>query len=152
MNTEENYILQLSSRFPHLKKTQSGSYSCRCVFCGDSSKSYKRSANFYPKGDTFNFICFHCNKRSSLKNILNELEPELYRVYMEDAKDNNKRVFWGDYNRVREVDKIYQSLSTPHSFEDLKKHSQEFKEITDRLREKQKMTHQNTVDINKSDA
>ena len=36
--------------------------------------------------------------------------------------------------------------------EDLKKHSQEFKEIIDRLREKQKMTHQNTVDINKSDA
>ena len=126
MNTDENYILQLSSRFPDLKKTSTGAYSCRCVFCGDSSKSYKRSANFYPKGDSFNFICFRCNKRSSLMNVLKELEPELYKSYMKNVKEDNPRVYWSDYNRVREVDRIYQSISTPHSFEDLKKHSEEF--------------------------
>ena len=123
---EEQYILKLSSRFLHLKKTRTGAYSCRCVFCGDSSKSYKRSANFYPKGDTFNYICFRCNKRSSLMNVLKELEPELYKSYMKNVKEENRKVYWSDYNRVREVDRIYQSISTPHSFEDLKKHSEEF--------------------------
>ena len=153
MISDENYILQLSSRFPHLKKTQTGAYSCRCVFCGDSSKSHKRSASFYPKGDTFNYICFRkdCNKRSSLKNVLKELEPELYGMYMEEMrKENNKKVYCSDYNRMREVDEIYKSLSPPHVFEDLKKHSEEFKEITTRLREERKKTHQNNVNINKS--
>ena len=126
MNIDEKYILKLSSRFPHLKKTRTGAYSCRCVFCGDSSKSYKRSVNFYPKGDTFNFICFRCDKRSSLMNVLKELEPELYKSYMKNVKEENRKVYWSDYNRVREVDEIYKSLSPAHSFEDLKKHSEEF--------------------------
>ena len=130
MNTDEKFILQLSSRFLHLKKTRTGAYSCRCVFCGDSSKSYKRSGNFYPKGDTFNYICFHkdCNKRISLKNLLKELEPELYKMYMEEwGNENSSSSSWDDYNRMQEAERMYRSLSTPHSFEDLRKHSQEWK-------------------------
>ena len=131
MNRDEKFILKLSSRFPHLKKTQTGAFSCRCVFCGDSSKSYKSSANFYPKGDTFNYICFRkdCNKRSSLKNLLKELEPELYGKYMEEMRNENQSSsFWDDYNRRQETERMYRSLSTPHSFDDLRKHSQEWKE------------------------
>ena len=130
MDIDEKYILKLSSRFPKLSKTSKGSYSCRCVFCGDSSKSYKRSGNFYPKGDTFNYICFRkdCNKRSSLKNLLKELEPKLYKMYMEEMKqENHSSSFWDDYNRTQEAERMYRSLSTPHSFEDLRKHSQEWK-------------------------
>ena len=130
MNRDEKYILQLSTRFLHLKKTRTGAYSCRCVFCGDSSKSYKRSGNFYPKGDTFNYICFRkdCNKRSSLKNLLKELEPELYKMYMEEwGNENSSSSSWDDYNRMQEAERMYRSLSTPHSFEDLRKHSQEWK-------------------------
>ena len=131
MNTDEKFILKLSSRFPHLKKTQTGAYSCRCVFCGDSSKSYKSSANFYPKGDTFNYICFRkdCNKRSSLKNVLKELEPKMYQAYMDErGNENSSSSSWDGYNRMQEAERMYHSLSTPHSFDDLRKHSQEWKE------------------------
>ena len=131
MNIDEKYILQLTTRFPKLSKTSKGSYSCRCGFCGDSKKPYKKSANFYPKGDTFNYICFRtdCNKRISLKNLLKELEPKLYKMYMEEIKkENPSSSFWDDYNRTQEAERMYRSLSTPHSFEDLRKHSQEWKE------------------------
>jgi len=131
MQIDEEYILQISSRFPKLSKTSKGSYSCRCGFCGDSKKPYKKSANFYPKGDTFNYICFrkNCNKRSSLKNLLKELEPELYVKYMEEMRnENHSSSFWDDYNRTQEAERMYRSLSTPHSFDDLRKHSQEWKE------------------------
>ncbi len=131
MNIDEKYILQLSSRFPKLSKTSKGSYSCRCGFCGDSKKPYKKSANFYPKGDTFNYICFRndCNKRSSLKNLLKELEPKLYKMYMEEMRNENQSSsFWDDYNRTQEAERMYRSLSTPHSFEDLRNNSKEWKE------------------------
>ena len=131
MQIDEEYILQISSRFPKLSKTSKGSYSCRCGFCGDSKKPYKKSANFYPKGDTFNYICFRndCNKRISLKNLLKELEPELYKMYMEEwGNENSSSSSWDDYNRMQEAERMYRSLSTPHSFEDLRNNSKEWKE------------------------
>ena len=131
MNTEEKYILKLSSRFPKLSKTSKGSYSCRCGFCGDSEKPYKKSASFYLAGTTFNYICFRkdCNKRSSLKNVLKELEPKMYQAYMDErGNENSSSSSWDDYNRRQETERMYRSLSTPHSFEDLRKHSQEWKE------------------------
>ena len=131
MNTDEKYILKLSSRFPKLSKTSKGSYSCRCGFCGDSKKPYKKSASFYPAGTTFNYICFRndCNKRISLKNLLKELEPKLYKMYMEEIKkENPSSSFWDDFNRTQEAERMYRSLSTPHSFEDLRNNSKEWKE------------------------
>ncbi len=133
MTTDEKYILQLSTRFPKLSKTTKGSYSCRCGFCGDSEKPYKKSASFYltGTGTHFNYICFRndCNKRISLKNLLKELEPKLYMEYMDEVRNENQSSsFWDDYNRTQEAERMYRSLSTPHSFEDLRKHSQEWKD------------------------
>ena len=131
MNIDEKYILQLTTRFPKLSKTSKGSYSCRCGFCGDSKKPYKKSASFYPAGTTFNYICFRkdCNKRSSLKNVLKELEPKMYQAYMDErGNENSSSSSWDDYNRRQETERMYRSLSTPHSFDDLRKHSQEWKE------------------------
>ena len=93
VNIDEKYILQLSTRFPKLSKTSKGSYSCRCGYCGDSEKLYKKSASFYLAGGTgphFNYICHRsdCDKRISLKNLLKELEPKLYEAYWTSERYN----------------------------------------------------------------
>ena len=106
MNIDEKYILQLTTRFPKLSKTSKGSYSCRCGFCGDSKKPYKKSANFYPKGDTFNYICFRtdCNKRISLKNLLKELEPKLHEAYMDEVRNDTTSVItWDKFKQMQNI-------------------------------------------------
>ena len=109
MNLDEKYILQLTTRFPKLSKTSKGSYSCRCGFCGDSEKPYKKSASFYLAGGTgphFNFICFRndCNKRISLKNLLKELEPKLYEAYMDEVRNDTASVItWEKFKQMQNI-------------------------------------------------
>ena len=145
MNRDEKYILQISSRFPHLKKTQTGAYSCRCVFCGDSKKNpNKRSGYFYLINHSQNYRCFKCNHRSSLKNVLRGLKPELYMEYMQGEMSNRDR--FGDINNQRRMDKIHKYVTDLTSFDEgssyfnrMKKHSsRRFREITKMLREEGK--------------
>ena len=109
VNIDEKYILQLSTRFPKLSKTSKGSYSCRCGFCGDSEKTYKKSASFYLAGGTgphFNFICFRndCNKRISLKNLLKELELKLYEAYMDEVRNDTTSVItWEKFKQMQNI-------------------------------------------------
>ena len=109
MNLDEKYILQLSTRFPKLSKTSKGSYSCRCGFCGDSEKPYKKSASFYLAGGTgphFNYICHRsdCNKRISLKNLLKELEPKLYMEYMDEVRNDTTSVItWEKFEQMQNI-------------------------------------------------
>jgi len=46
----------------------------------------------------------------------------------EIKKENPSSSFWDDFNRTQEAERMYRSLSTPHSFEDLRNNSKEWKE------------------------
>ena len=138
-STEKNeeYIQKLAPSLPKFEKVKDGVYKFRCVFCGDSKKNpNKRSGYFYLINYSHNYRCFKCNHRSSLKTVLQELKPELYMEYMQGEISNRER--FRDVNNYRRMMKIHKSLSPVKSFQDLKKHHQEFKKITAKLREEDK--------------
>ena len=146
-STEKNeeYIQKLAPSLPKFEKVKDGVYKFRCPFCGDSKKyPNKRSGYFYLINNDQNYRCFKCNHRSSLKNILRELKPELYMDYMQGEISNRDR--FGDINNQRRMDRIHKFVSDLTSFDEglshflrMKKHSsRRFKEITKRLREEGK--------------
>ena len=107
-STEKNeeYIQKLAGSLPRFEKVKDGVYKFRCVFCGDSKKNpNKRSGYFYLINNSQNYRCFKCNHRSSLKNVLRGLKPELYMEYMKEKR--SKREIFRDVNNQRRMDKIH---------------------------------------------
>ena len=146
-STEKNeeYIQKLAPFLPNFEKVKEGVYKFRCVFCGDSKKNpNKRSGYFYLINNDQNYRCHKCNHRSSLKNVLRELKPELYMEYMQGEISNRDR--FRDVNNQRRMNRIHKYVSDLTSFDEgksffhrMKKHSsRRFKEITKRLREEDK--------------
>ena len=146
-STEKNeeYIQKLAPSLPKFEKVKDGVYKFRCVFCGDSKKNpNKRSGYFYLINHSQNYRCFKYNHRSSLKNVLRVLKPELYREYTQGEISNRDR--FGDVNNQRRMDRIHKYVSDLTSFDEglsyfhrMKKHSsRRFKEITKMLREEGK--------------
>ena len=142
----EEYIQKLAPFLPKFEKVKDGVYKFRCVFCGDSKKNpNKRSGYFYIINNSQNYRCFKCNHRSSLKNVLRGLKPDLYMEYTQGEISNRDR--FGDVNNQRRMDRIhkyvYGDLSSFDEglsyFHRMKKHSsRRFKEITEKLREEGK--------------
>ena len=141
----EEYIQKLAGSLPRFEKVKDGVYKFRCPFCGDSKKNpNKRSGYFYLINNSQNYRCFKCNHRSSLKNVLRELKPELYMEYMKEER--SKKEIFRDVNNQRRMDKIHKYVNDLTSFDEgmsffhrMKKHSsRRFKEITKRLREEDK--------------
>lgn len=141
----EEYIQKLAPSLPKFEKVKDGVYKFRCVFCGDSKKNpNKRSGYFYLINNDQNYRCFKCNHRSSLKNVLRGLKPELYIEYMKEER--SKKEIFRDVNNQRRMDKIHKYVSDLTSFDEgssyfnrMKKHSnRRFLEITKRLREEGK--------------
>ena len=141
----EEYIQKLAPSLPNFEKVKDGVYKFRCVFCGDSKKNpNKRSGYFYLINNDQNYRCHKCNHRSSLKNVLRELKPELYMKYMQGEISNRDR--FRDVNNQRRMDRIHKYVSDLTSFDEglsyfhrMNKHSnRRFKEITKRLREEGK--------------
>ena len=146
-STEKNeeYIQKLAQYLPKFEKVKDGVYKFRCVFCGDGKKNpNKRSVYFYLINNDQNYRCFLCNHRSSLKNVLRVLKPELYRDYMKEER--SKKEIFRDVNNQKRMDRIHKYVSDLTSFDEgssyfnrMKKHSsRRFKEITERLREESK--------------
>ena len=142
---DEEYIQKLAPSLPKFEKVKNGVYKFRCPFCGDSKKNpNKRSGYFYLINYSQNYRCFKCNHRSSLKNVLRELKPELYIEYMQGKISNRDR--FGNINNQRRMDRIHKYVSDLTSFDEgksyffrMKKHSsRRFKEITKILREEGK--------------
>ena len=146
-STEKNeeYIQKLAGSLPRFEKVKYGVYKFRCVFCGDSKKNpNKKSGYFYLINNSQNYRCFKCNHRSSLKNVLRVLKPELYMEYMKEER--SKKEIFRDVNNQRRMDKIHKYVNDLTSFDEgksyfhrMKKHSnRRFIEITKRLREEDK--------------
>jgi hypothetical protein len=146
-STEKNeeYIQKLAGSLPRFEKVKDGVYKFRCPFCGDSKNNpNKRSGYFYLINNDQNYRCFKCNHRSSLKNVLRGLKPELYMDYMQGEISNRDR--FRDVNNQRRMDKIHKYVNDLTSFDEglsyfhrMKKHSsRRFREITKMLREEGK--------------
>ena len=96
MTLDEKYIEKLSPSLPNFRKVKDGVYRFDCVFCENSktnNKKWSRRTNvslgyLYLKGNTYNYCCHRCKHRSSLKGIMKELNPNLFRKYqLETSQD-----------------------------------------------------------------
>ena len=93
---DEEYIEELSTLLPNFRKVREGVYRFDCVFCENSktnNKKWTRKNNvslgyLYLKGYSYNYCCHKCNHRSSLKVVMKELNPNLFRKYqLETSQD-----------------------------------------------------------------
>ena len=87
MTIDEKYIGKLF--LPNIRKVKDGVYRFDCVFCAISKTSNKKWSRkthvslgyLYLKGNSYNYCCHICKHRSSLKNTIKELSPELFKKY-----------------------------------------------------------------------
>ena len=89
MNIDEKYLEKLSPSLHNFTKVREGVYRFRCIYCGNGEKNpNKWKGYFYLKGNSYNYCCHKCNHRSSLKNIMKDLNPNLYKQYVEETSDD----------------------------------------------------------------
>jgi len=82
MTLDEKYIEKLSPSLPNFRKVKDGVYRFRCIFCSLSETNPKKWKGYlYLKGNSHNYCCHRCNHRSSLKVVMKELNPNLFRKY-----------------------------------------------------------------------
>ena len=55
----------------------------RCPYCGDSQKMKSKTRGFvYSKNDNYFYTCFNCDKGTTLRSLLNYLDPHLEQEYI----------------------------------------------------------------------
>ena len=87
MTIDEKYIDNLC--LPNINKVRDGVYRFRCVFCGlNETNPNKWKGYLYLKGNSYNYCCHKCNHRSSLKNILKELNTDLFQQYKSETSQD----------------------------------------------------------------
>ena len=87
MTLDEKYIEKLC--LPNIRKVRDGVYRFRNVFCSlNETNPNKRKGYLYLKGNSYNYCCHICKHRSSLKVVMKELTPNLFRKYqLETSQD-----------------------------------------------------------------
>jgi hypothetical protein len=79
---DDKYINYMSSRLEKFKKVKPGLYNCRCVICGDSSRSKSKARGyFYSVRNTTNYKCHNCGASMSLNNFMKTFDAELHQRF-----------------------------------------------------------------------
>lgn len=82
---DHKYVNLVSSRLDKFKRKNQKTYNCRCIFCGDSSKSkIKARGYFYQKENSIFYKCFNCLVGYTLATFLKNVDPKLYEEYTFD--------------------------------------------------------------------
>ena len=87
---DQKYLSLISNRLPLFKK-KGGSYNCRCIICGDSSKkSNKARGYFYSNKDKLMYKCFNCDASMYFSTFLKNLDQLLFNQYSFENYAENK--------------------------------------------------------------
>jgi hypothetical protein len=98
---DRKYILMLSPKLELFKQKNTNLYTMRCPYCGDSQKMKSKTRGFvYSKNDNYFYTCFNCDKGTTLRSLLNYLDPHLEQEYI---MENFQEKFTG--NRHNSIDK-----------------------------------------------
>jgi hypothetical protein len=80
---DRKYILLLSPKLELFKQKNTNLYTMRCPYCGDSQKMKSKTRGFvYSKNDNYFYTCFNCDKGTTLRSLLNYLDPHLEQEYI----------------------------------------------------------------------
>jgi transcription elongation factor Elf1 len=87
---DRKYLLMLSPKLELFKQKNTNLYTFRCPYCGDSQKIRSKTRGFvYSKNDQYFFTCFNCDKGTTLKSLIQSLDPYLEKEYiLENYKEN----------------------------------------------------------------
>ena len=115
MTLDEKYIEKLC--LPNIRKVRDGVYRFRCVFCSlNETNPNKRKGYLYLKGNSYNYCCHRCNHRSSLKVVMKELNPNLFRKYqLETSQDVSPPNITFSPEHLRIISKGKQSQQSKNS-------------------------------------
>jgi len=87
---DQKYLSLISNRLPLFKK-KGGSFNCRCIICGDSTKkSNKARGYFYSNKDRLMYKCFNCDASMYFSTFLKNLDQLLYNQYSFESYAENK--------------------------------------------------------------
>lgn len=76
------FLSLISSRFKNFKRVKQDLWNCRCFICGDSKKSTRKARGYFSKHkEKIIYHCFNCDETYGLKEILENLDPFLYKEY-----------------------------------------------------------------------
>lgn len=79
---DKKYINLISSMLPKFKWKKDNLANCRCVMCGDSSKSKgKARGYFFVKNNNFFYKCHNCGAGHNIYNFLQHVSPALCKQY-----------------------------------------------------------------------
>lgn len=79
---DKKYINLVSSMLPKFKWKKETLANCRCVICGDSTKSKgKARGYFFVKNNSFFYKCHNCGAGLSVYNFLQHVSPTLCKDY-----------------------------------------------------------------------
>jgi hypothetical protein len=80
---DRKYLLLLSPKLEKFKQKNTNLYTFRCPYCGDSQKHKSKTRGFvYEKHNNYFFTCFNCDKGTTLRSLINFLDPYLEREYV----------------------------------------------------------------------
>ena len=93
---DEKYIRQLSMYTERFKEVGNGTYNCRCLYCGDSSKSIFKARGYFYLNDNNNwrYKCHNCAINVNLSEFLKYVSMSLYEEYrfevIQDYREEKK--------------------------------------------------------------
>ncbi len=83
---DRKYLLLLSPKLEKFKQKNTNLYTFRCPYCGDSQKIKSKTRGFvYSKNDSYFFTCFNCDKGTTLRSLINHLDPYLEKEYVMES-------------------------------------------------------------------
>lgn len=92
---DRKYLLLLSPKLELFKQKNTNLYTFRCPYCGDSQKMRSKTRGFvYSKNNQYFYTCFNCDKGTTLKSLIQFLDPYLEKEYiLENFEENNVNKF-----------------------------------------------------------
>jgi hypothetical protein len=88
---DRKFTLLLSPKLENFKQKNSNLFTFRCPYCGDSQKIKSKTRGFiYEKSNNYFFTCFNCEKGTTLKSLIQFLDPYLEKEYvLENFKEKS---------------------------------------------------------------
>lgn len=84
----------VSSQLQLFARKNNNLYNFKCLYCGDSKRNKTKARGYlYSIGESFNYRCHNCGKSISFKNLLKDIDPQIYEQYcFEKFKRSSRKI------------------------------------------------------------
>lgn len=89
---DTKYLHLLSSSLDQFKRKGDSVYNFRCPFCGDSQTDLRKARGYvFQKQGTYLYKCHNCGKGSTIPNLIQHVNPQLYKEYALERFSDKQR-------------------------------------------------------------